>query len=334
MPRKLTSVEWERKVAELGDGEYICIGEYVNTSTKVLMRHVACGHEYETTPLNFVQGRRCPGCSKKGKRPGTQLTLTLDAFQKRLDEVHGRGVLTAFGEFRDTQHPVSLRCLEGHEWIVMRASEVIRRGASGCPMCRLHPHKMTHDKFVQRLAEAEEGDEYIVLSEFRTVLDAIRIRHSCGHEYSVKPSRFLQGDRCPRCAAFRKSKNERMAARFLDELGLDYRHEVRFRELPSPINPRFCLSFDFWIPSLRLLVEIDGDFHRKSHVSATGRQALERQQLRDRAKDEWAASRADVILCRINTDEMNGREGMAAAIHEAVSWRALADIIPQQLTLL
>lgn len=58
MPRKLTSVEWEQKVAELGNGEYVCI----DTSTKVRMRHIACGHEYETTPLNFVQGRRAlPG---------------------------------------------------------------------------------------------------------------------------------------------------------------------------------------------------------------------------------------------------------------------------------
>lgn len=334
MPRKLTDAEWRQKVAELGEGVYVCIGEYVNTSTKVLMRHDACGHEYETTPLNFVQGRRCPNCASKGKRPGAQLTLTIEDFQARLDETHGRGVLTAFGEFRDTQHPVSLRCQEGHEWTVKRASEAVRQGASGCPACNLHPHKMTHDEFIQRLAEAEEGDEYTVLTAFHTVLHAIQLRHSCGHEYWVKPNRFLQGDRCPRCAAFRKSKNERMAARFLDELGLEYKHEARFRELPSPISPRFHLSFDFWIPALRLLVEIDGEFHRMPHASAVGQQSLERQQLRDRVKDEWAASRADIILCRVNTDEMNGREGMAAAIQEAVHWLASTDVVPCQLTLL
>ena len=332
MPRKLTSTEWEQKVAELGDGEYVCIGEYVNTSTKVRMRHVTCGHEYETTPLNFVQGRRCPGCSKKGKRPGSQLTLTLEAFQARLDQVHGRGVLTAFGEFRDTQHPVSLRCQDGHEWIMNRANEAIRASASGCPTCRKHPHKMSHDEFIQRVAEAEEGDEYTVLTEFVTVLSHIQMRHSCGHEYRIRPSRFLEGDRCPRCAAFRKSKNERMAARFLDELGLEYRHEVRFRELPSPLDSRFHLSFDFWIPSLRLLVEVDGDFHRKSHASATGQQSLERQLIRDRAKDDWAASRSDVLLCRIDTDVLNGRDGMVAAIQEAVAWRAASDVSIAPLT--
>lgn len=333
MPRKLTSVEWEQKVAELGNGEYVCIEEYVNTSTKVRMRHVACGHEYETTPLNFVQGRRCPGCSKKGKRPGSQLTLTLEAFQERLDKVHGRGVLTAFGKFHDTQHPVSLRCQEGHEWVINRASEAIRAYASGCPTCRKHPHKMSHDEFIQRVAEAEEGEEYMVLTEFVTVEHHVHMRHNCGYEYRVSGVRFLYGgDRCPRCAAFRKSKNERMAARFLDEMGLDYRHEVRFRELPSPLNPRFYLSFDFWIPSLRLLVEIDGDFHRKSHVSATGERSLERQLLRDRAKDEWAAARTDLLLCRVDTDVMNGRDGMAVAIQEAVAWRAASNISAEPLT--
>lgn len=333
MPRKLTSNEWAQKVAELGNGEYVCVGEYTNTSTKVRMRHEPCGHEYETTPLNFVQGRRCPNCSKKGKRPGTQLTLSIEAFQARLDEVHGRGVITAFGEFRDTQHPVSLRCREGHVWTIRRASEAIRAHASGCPVCRKNPHKMSHGEFLRRVAEAEEGQEYTVLTEFVTVEHHTRMRHSCGHEYDVTGTRFLYGgDRCPRCAAFRKSKNERAAARFLDELGVEYRHEVRFMELRSPIDPRFYLSFDFWIPSLRLLVEIDGDFHRKSHASATGAQSLARQLLRDRAKDEWAESRHDLLLCRVDTDMMDGREGMAAAIQEAIAWRASADVRQEPLT--
>lgn len=330
MPRKLTDAEWRQKVAELGEGAYVCVGEYVNTSTKVLMRHVACGHEYETTPLNFVQGRRCPQCATKGKRPGTQLTLTIEDFQARLDETHGKGAIIAHGEFRDTQHPVLLRCQEGHEWVVSRASNVIRQGASGCPTCRLHPHKMNHDDFIRRIGEAE----YTVLTEFVTVLHPVHLRHSCGHTYWVKPNRFFQGDRCPKCAAFRKSKNERMAAKFLDELELEYKHEARFRELPSPINPRFYLSFDFWIPALRLLVEIDGEFHRKSHVSASGNRTLHQQQIRDRTKDAWAESRPDLLLCRINTDEMNGRDGMAAAIHEAVSWRSSCEVIPEALTLL
>ncbi len=325
MPRKLSSEEWTAKVAELGGGEYVCVSEYVNTSTKVRMHHNVCGHEYETTPLNYVQGRRCPKCVVKGKRVGTQLTLTLADFQRRLDERHGTGVITAYGQFKDTQNPVSLRCQEGHEWTVSAASAVIRQGNSGCPTCNRYPHKFTHDEFVQRVTEAEEGDEYTVLSQFTTVTDSVTLRHSCGYEYSIKGNRFLQGDRCPRCAAFRKSKQERAAARFLDEMKLEYRHEQRFRELPSPYNPKFHLSFDFWIPSLRLLVEIDGDFHRKAHKSPDGKQMLLRQQERDTLKDTWAELREDIMLIRINTDEMNGRTGMSHAIQLACAWRAGMD---------
>jgi hypothetical protein len=42
---------------------YILLSEYINSQTKVKIKHIACGDEFEITPNKFKQGRRCPKCS-------------------------------------------------------------------------------------------------------------------------------------------------------------------------------------------------------------------------------------------------------------------------------
>jgi hypothetical protein len=59
-------VAFRNRVAESFEGDqYEVVGEYRGANIPILMRHVACGHEWEVTPNNFVNGHtRCPVCSK------------------------------------------------------------------------------------------------------------------------------------------------------------------------------------------------------------------------------------------------------------------------------
>ena len=58
-----TTEEYKRKVFELVGDRYTVLGEYVNSKTKILMRHNVCGNTYEVKPLMFFVGNRCPKCS-------------------------------------------------------------------------------------------------------------------------------------------------------------------------------------------------------------------------------------------------------------------------------
>jgi len=61
------------RVKNMYGNEYSVLGEYVNNSTKILMKHNICGNTYEVTPINFLgspskKPRKCPYCDKFRKK--------------------------------------------------------------------------------------------------------------------------------------------------------------------------------------------------------------------------------------------------------------------------
>jgi len=67
--RYRTPEEFETQIFELVGEEYSVLEEYKKASSKILMRHNACGHEWRVSIGNFLQGSRCPNCNKsKGER--------------------------------------------------------------------------------------------------------------------------------------------------------------------------------------------------------------------------------------------------------------------------
>jgi len=59
------------EVILLTNGEYDVIGDYINTSTKIKMIHLKCGHEWDVLPKNFLSKSvlsRCPKCSHRSTK--------------------------------------------------------------------------------------------------------------------------------------------------------------------------------------------------------------------------------------------------------------------------
>ncbi|MED4225619.1 hypothetical protein [Neobacillus cucumis] len=64
-----TTESFKQEVFEKVGNEYIVLGEYVNTNTKIKMQHNTCGYKYPVTPDSFLHGTRCPKCNEsKGER--------------------------------------------------------------------------------------------------------------------------------------------------------------------------------------------------------------------------------------------------------------------------
>lgn len=62
--------EFEAEVDNLTSGEFEVVGEYSGRNTKVSLRHLVCGNEWEANPSDFIsKGSRCPHCKEsKGER--------------------------------------------------------------------------------------------------------------------------------------------------------------------------------------------------------------------------------------------------------------------------
>ena len=65
---KKTNRQFKREVYDLVDNEYTFLDSYVNTRTKLRVKHNKCDNIYRVTPNSFISGSRCPYCnSPKGE---------------------------------------------------------------------------------------------------------------------------------------------------------------------------------------------------------------------------------------------------------------------------
>lgn len=63
--------------------EYEVLGEYINSDTKVKMRHVTCGHIYDVSPYCFIHmNNRCPNCFGGVRK-------TQNEFEEKIYEIVG-----------------------------------------------------------------------------------------------------------------------------------------------------------------------------------------------------------------------------------------------------
>ena len=115
---------FKKEVAELYNGEYEVIGEYVSTNILIHMKHTICGHEFMRTPCAFKQGVRCPIC----RRPNYNETTA--TFSSRLLEKHG-GKYTMLTEYKNAKSLISVRCNKCHQVWDCTPDNLMR--GHGCP---------------------------------------------------------------------------------------------------------------------------------------------------------------------------------------------------------
>jgi len=73
---------FKQEVFDLVGNEYIVLGEYITTDTKIKMKHNKCGCEYEVAPATFLHNHRCPNCFGKMKK-------TTGQFKKEVSNLVG-----------------------------------------------------------------------------------------------------------------------------------------------------------------------------------------------------------------------------------------------------
>ena len=66
--KKKTTEEFKEEVYNLVKDEYEALGEYINASTLIKLKHNTCGFVYEVRPNSFLNGTRCPKCCSRKKK--------------------------------------------------------------------------------------------------------------------------------------------------------------------------------------------------------------------------------------------------------------------------
>lgn len=204
MSRRKTNKEFIEEVYDLVGGEYTFLEEYVMSKTKIEVKHNTCNYKWKVQPNEFLRGSRCPKCSMKFKRSGSK-RKTNKQFTSEVYELVGSQYV-----FLDKykNYVTSLRVKHhvcGETYSVTPSGFFQGRR---CPNCSPFAKKTT-EEFKKEVENLEFG-RYTLLSKYVNDSEIVVIKHKvCGQEYRVKPTNFIQGQRCPNCRYKKVSKKTR-----------------------------------------------------------------------------------------------------------------------------
>ena len=273
---KKTTNEFKKEISDITNGEYELISEYINSKSKIKIKHIKCGREYFTTPSDFLRGGRCKSCSRIKK---THLDFVEDMYKEVKDEY------SILSDYKGTNKKIQLRHnICGHIYDITPDSFLGKR-KTRCPQC-CGNLKKTQEKFEKEILNLI-GDEYSVLGTYMNADTKIKFRHNCNdcnnHEWEVKPVNFISNNsRCPIC---NESKGEKKISQYLMDDNIEFIPQKEFNDLLGLSNGN--LSYDFYLPQYNLLIEYQGEFHDGSGGKYT-KIKLIKQQEHDKRKKEYA----------------------------------------------
>ena len=285
LSKRLTLEDFKRQVFDKVGDEYTVLGEYVNSSTKTLIKHNICGHEYEVKPNYFLySNNRCPLCRNKLRGAKTK---THDTFTKEVEDKFN-GDIKVTSKYTGVKDSILVKHVScGYEWETTPNSLLSR--SKGCPKCVRDDinkgQRKTNEEFDKEIKEKYNGD-FIRLSDYTTANEKINILHTkCGKSNWVKASHILESPMCRYC---KSSNGEKYIRYILEENNIKFIEEHKFPELRTDSRTITSLRYDFYLTELNILIEYQGIQHFKPIDTFGGEERFKYQQEKDNIKRAFA----------------------------------------------
>lgn len=278
--------------------DYLLEGGYINGDTYVFLRHKD-GYLWRTKP-RFLDGKRqCPEIALLNKPKEKKFRLSKTEWQEKLDNKFGKGIyLIQSDEVKTAKSKVKIFHSECKRVFEATLDNMINVSKRGCTLC--------YSKIAKTVEQVQE--EVNKIDSSYTVLDVVtsnghsymKCRHNsdvCNNsEFDMRVSDFISvhAQRCPICMQIlQDSKAVRNIEDWLNSNSIIFEREVKIGA--KNINE---LPYDFYIPSLNLLIEYDGSQHFKASGYITEIQVMNTNK-RDQIKTNFANENGYNLL-RIN----------------------------------
>ena len=261
---------------------------YVNSRTKLKHRW-SCGHVTEVRPDSVLKGNGC----------GTCLGKHLKTHEWYVRELKERGIKVRPLDFYKGSH-TKIR----HEWeecrhVTMNEPHGVLQGY-GCRECHLSYNvdrgyaQECMDRSISIMYEGRVWRD--VSTPYINARTKLRWRCCLGHTWEALPYNVKRGKGCPECnAEASASLGERFTREVLEEHGIEFQTQKKFPDLYHK-SKRSPLSYDFYIPSMDILIECQGEQHYKPVDFMGGAERFTMQQENDRLKREYAQQNGYYLL--------------------------------------
>lgn len=277
--KRITDEEFKQSVEELTGKEYTFSEPYLKSNIKLSVTHNVCHHSYKVTPNTFKRGGRCPYCN------GNLAKLKTTArFKEEVRESVGNEY-TVLGEYINRVTNILIRHNKcGREYKVQPGNFL---SSSRCIECYYESLRLTQEQAIAKLQDAL-GDKYMLEENYTGMYDKLSIRHlKCNHTFKATFNDVeFKHSGCPFCS---QSIGEQYVTDYLDNNNIIYSYQKRFQGLQD-IKP---LSYDFYIPSLNILIEYQGIQHYKPKTfggisKETAQKNFVKQSYHDKLKKDFA----------------------------------------------
>lgn len=231
--RHITPQQFAKRFYSILGHDYELLSDYVNTKTKVKVRHKPCGTVYTVYPTNVTQNHSgCPHCSAVQARY-KQLANKVP-FSQRVQQAVG-DEYTFLQPYTSATTKMAVYHQDcGH--IYYTTPNKFLNSNNRCPYCAKN-RQLTTDRFKREL-HGLVGNEYILLTPYVNAKTKVKVRHNkCGHTYWVVPSSFTSGGRrCPYCYGNIKKGTDEFRQEVFNLVGNDYEVLGTYQNADTPIK--------------------------------------------------------------------------------------------------
>jgi very-short-patch-repair endonuclease/predicted Zn-ribbon and HTH transcriptional regulator len=299
-----------RLLANLGQ-DYDLAGKFSGMKKPVSILHKKCGRIYTKSTASAASINGCYHCSPSRAKTDQEMFDIAEAANKgkytypglhRRRTASGRIVLKI-----DTKCNACGKEMEKYYTHIARGND--------CAKCK-GKEPLNTQTFNERISEIKpDGSEYVLASEYVNNGEKVMMLHrTCGKEFSVRPNHFIDaGSRCPTCRS--SSSGEKMLSHLLDSMSLTWSRQYSFEDCRNKSRLRFDFAvFDEKSREVALLIEFDGDQHRRPVDFFGGEKAFAYLKKNDGIKNEYCSSKG-INLLRFTKEDM---ETMDDKIVEAI----------------
>jgi predicted Zn-ribbon and HTH transcriptional regulator len=287
-----TQKEFEDIINNKFNGEYTVLGNYINNSVKLEIKHNKCKNTWMVSPTNILNNRStCPYCSGKHKY------TTKEYYNKIKNDTNGEYILIS--DYINNKTKVKIKhtvCNNTYEVKPYHFNNGTR-----CPYCSNH-NTLTLENIKDII---ENNFNYTVLPDtnYTGYKDkCLHLKHNlCNNDFMIDYDHFKQGTRCPKC---NMSSGEEIIYNYLKENNLEFIREYTFNDLyDKDINKPLRFDFRVNLNNDYILIEFDGKQHFEKCWYDTDEDLKHRQYL-DEKKNNYCIKH-NIHLLRISYKEIN-----------------------------
>lgn len=256
---------------------------------------------FTQVPSAHLAGRGCSLCGFIQSANSTRNSL--DDFIKDAKKIHGKKYDYSQAIYSNSSLKLTIICPTHGPFKQTPGHHI--HSTQGCPACA--NRDMDLEKFIKRAYQIHGNKFDYSEGIYLGARKFIRIICAIHGPFNQRAYNHLNGRGCVLCVDAMNSKGVRKIETWLNKNNVLFEREKSFPDLVSAKRGNKSLRFDFYLPTLKVLIEFDGEQHFKANMHWGGEKAFLELVANDKKKNDWAKSNGYQMI-RISFSEESQAE--------------------------